>query len=81
MKGGAWCMHKNLKLLALTTMIVFIVPIIAMAASYVGNLNSYKFHYQSCRMAKKMKQSNRIYFDSRQEAVNRGMKPCGVCRP
>lgn len=72
---------KKIKLLAITTILFFVVPVIVLAASYVGNLNSYKFHYQSCRMAKKMKQSNRIYFDSRQEAVNRGMSPCGICRP
>ena len=63
-------------------MLLFLtIPSIVLAASYVGNKNSYKFHYQGCRMAKKMKQPNRIYFKNREEAVNRGMTPCGICRP
>lgn len=72
---------KNIKILSIVMLLVFIIPTIALAATYVGNLNSYKFHYQGCRMANKMKQSNRIYFENRQDAVNRGMTPCGICRP
>lgn len=72
---------KNIKILSIVMLLVFIIPTIALAATYVGNLNSYKFHYQGCRMANKMKQSNRIYFENRQDEVNRGMTPCGICRP
>lgn len=72
---------KIIKFWVITMLIVFLIPSIVMAATYIGNLNSYKFHYQGCRMANKMKQSNRIYFENRQDAVNRGMTPCGICRP
>lgn len=51
------------------------------AATYVGNRNSWKFHYQGCQWERKMNESNRIYFSSRQEAIDRGMAPCKVCHP
>ena len=72
---------NKIKFMIITIFLLIAVPTITLATSYVGNLNSYKFHYQGCRMEKKMKQTNRIYFESRQEAVNRGMTPCGICIP
>ena len=47
--------------------------------TYIGNLNSHKFHYQSCSTLPK--ESNRIYFNSRAEAVDAGYTPCGRCKP
>ena len=46
---------------------------------YIGNKNTGKFHYQSCSTLPKEK--NRIYFNSREEAVNYGYDPCGRCHP
>ncbi len=47
--------------------------------SYIGNLRSHKFHLPSCRNLPK--ESNRTYFDSRQEAIDAGYTPCGNCNP
>lgn len=74
-------MKKHIKIIAIAAILAFILPTIALASSYVGNTNSYKFHYASCRFAKKMKAGNKIIFNTREEAVNYGMTPCGVCRP
>lgn len=46
---------------------------------YIGNVNSYKFHVPSCRTLPKEK--NRIYFSSRDEAINSGYVPCKNCNP
>lgn len=51
----------------------------AIDIAYIGNLNSKKFHLPTCRSLPAEK--NRIFFDSRQEAVNAGYSPCGNCRP
>ena len=48
---------------------------------YVGNLNSWKFHYYGCRWERRMCERNRYYTESRQELVEMGMRPCKVCRP
>lgn len=47
--------------------------------TYIGNLNSLKFHCTSCSSLPK--ESNRIYFDSRSAAVDAGYAPCKRCNP
>ena len=49
--------------------------------SYVGNANSKKFHRSTCSSVSRMKNSNKVYLASRDEAVRRGYTPCKNCRP
>lgn len=49
------------------------------AGQYIGNKNSKKFHLPTCKNLPAEK--NRIYFDSRQAAVDAGQSPCGNCKP
>ena len=46
---------------------------------YIGNKNSKKFHLPTCKNLPAEK--NRVFFDSRQEAVDAGFDPCGNCHP
>ena len=48
-------------------------------AQYIGNINTKKFHLPSCRNLPK--ESNSIYFSSRDEAINSNYTPCGNCNP
>ena len=48
---------------------------------YVASSNSNKFHALSCSQASRIKDSNKITFSSREEAVNAGYTPCGLCKP
>lgn len=52
-----------------------------LAAYYVGNARSYKFHVANCRYVGQMNEGNKVYFNSREEAINRGFVPCQICRP
>ncbi len=73
-----------MKKLALILTLFFSILAVAaptLANVYIGNLKSYKFHYQGCQWERKMWESNRVYFGSRDEAINYGMVPCKVCRP
>lgn len=47
--------------------------------TYIGNKNTKKFHLPSCYSLPYEK--NRVYFSSRNEAVNSGYSSCGNCRP
>ena len=47
--------------------------------AYIGNKNSKKFHLPSC--ANLPAEKNRVFFDTRQAAVDAGFSPCGNCRP
>ena len=47
--------------------------------TYIGNINSLKFHAPSCRTLPA--EHNRVSFASRQAAVSAGYDPCGNCKP
>ena len=52
------------------------------ASSYfVGSKKSDVYHYPSCRWAKRIKAENRVYFDTPEEAIAAGYRPCKVCKP
>ena len=53
----------------------------SLSATYIGNSNTGKFHFASCRWVSKMYDYHKVYFDSRDEAINAGYVPCKVCRP
>lgn len=49
--------------------------------SYIGNARSHIFHHASCYHVDAMKDSNKVYFSTRQEAINAGYRPCKDCSP
>ena len=46
---------------------------------YIGNINSRKFHKPDCSGLPSEK--NRVIFDTREAAVEKGYEPCGTCKP
>ena len=46
---------------------------------YVGNINSKVFHLDTCRSLPR--EDNRVYFESREEALDKDFKQCGICNP
>lgn len=46
---------------------------------YIGNQNSHVFHLPTCGSLPAEK--NRVYFRTRQEAIDAGHRPCGRCKP
>ena len=53
----------------------------APSTTYIASAQGDKFHKPRCRAAKKINSENAIYFNSRDEAINAGYKPCGRCKP
>lgn len=50
--------------------------------SYVLNTNTKKFHYPDCRGVKQMKDKNKQnYTGTREELIQMGYDPCGMCHP
>ena len=80
---GAINMNAIKKRLSVILVLVLIILAAtpALASDYIGNANTGKFHYASCRSVKKMNPSNMVYLNSRQEAIDKGFVPCKVCRP
>lgn len=51
------------------------------SGSYIGNANTGRFHRSTCSSVKRMKDSNKVYLSSRDEAINKGYVPCKNCNP
>lgn len=51
------------------------------SGGYIGNLNSHKFHVVDCEGVRKMNEKNKVFFKTRQEAINDGYVACKMCNP
>lgn len=68
---------KRAVVVAIAALIAF--ASIALAATYRGNTNTHVFHDSSCRYS--TCKHCTVEFGSPEEAIARGYRPCGVCRP
>ena len=50
------------------------------SGTYVGSIDSDKYHIPGCRFAEKILPENEIWFDTAEEAQAAGYSPCGVCQ-
>ena len=48
---------------------------------YIGNKQSKIFHNPECSSARSISDENKVSFDSREEALNAGFRPCKRCKP
>lgn len=62
---------------------IFLVTSIALALDYkyVGSKKSNKYHYPTCKWAKKISPDNLVTFASASDALAKGYVPCKVCKP
>lgn len=49
--------------------------------NYIGNSNTKKFHYPSCKSVSDMKESNKVYINNKEDLINHGYVPCKICKP
>lgn len=49
--------------------------------TYIGNQNSKVFHVSSCTSVKRMKESNQVILENKEEALAQGYRPCKICQP
>jgi len=50
-------------------------------SKYVGSKTSEVFHKADCQFAQKIKPENLVSYDSREDAVGAGKRPCSRCKP
>ena len=48
---------------------------------YIGNKNTMKFHHSWCPSVDEMNPKNKVYFSSRERAIEAGYIPCKRCHP
>ena len=73
-------MLKKLALAIMAT-VAFSIATPALASDYLANTKSGKFHFADCRTIKHPDAPHFVPYDSRDEAIADGYKPCGVCEP
>ena len=49
--------------------------------TYIGNLNTHKFHYSWCSSVSNMAEKNKVVLSSRSAAISAGYEPCKNCNP
>jgi len=49
--------------------------------SYLGNSSSHIVHTINCSSGAKIKEENRVYFNSITEALDQDYRPCKICNP
>ena len=54
---------------------------VASQGAYIGSEKSDKYHLPSCRYAKAIDWANEIWFQTEEDALVNGYKPCSVCKP
>lgn len=72
-------MRKRLALSILA--VLFLAAAVLAAPQYVASVHKEPFHRISCRWAQKISPKNAVYYNTREEAVQDGHRPCKVCRP
>jgi Micrococcal nuclease (thermonuclease) homologs len=51
------------------------------SSHFVGSENSDVYHYPWCHYVDRINPENRIYFDTPEDAIAAGYRPCRVCNP
>ena len=70
------------KRLAFSFLAVLLLAAAVLAApQYVASVHKEPFHRISCRWAQKISPKNAVYYNTRQEAIRDGHRPCKVCKP
>jgi competence protein ComEC len=62
-----------------TTIDITTAPPPPQPLEYIGNKNSLVFHLSTCTSLPS--EANRVYFDTREDAIEAGYRPCGNCKP
>lgn len=75
---GTIILHSDAKTLTVSSEAV---PDATQNVIYVGNRNSLVLHYSSCEGVAKMKDKNKVYFETKEQATGKGYRSCNICDP
>jgi micrococcal nuclease len=71
-----------MKRLCLAILAVLLLAACALAEpQYVASSLREPFHVTSCKWAQRISPHNAVYYNTRDEAINDGHRPCKVCNP
>jgi hypothetical protein len=56
-------------------------PAVNASGVYVASVNSAVFHKADCKSAAKISAKNLVHYQTREEAIKAGKRPCAECKP
>jgi TRAP-type transport system periplasmic protein len=62
-------------------MIVYLLIPLALSAEFSASKTSDRYHFPNCKWAKKIKPAKLLKFQTPEDAIKAGYKPCTVCKP
>ena len=75
-------MNKKLLFAVIIVGLVLASSVGVTASEYfVGSKNSDVYHYPGCHYVDRIYPDNLVYFDTVEDAINAGYRPCKVCKP
>ena len=70
------------KYLFIAAVVSMLFAFSALAGSgYVASELCKAFHRPNCRYVRRIRPNYVIHFDTREEAIREGVKPCRICKP
>ncbi len=74
------CKNKNIEIKSDTTAITINSQEKQKAKQYVASKKGHVYHLPWCSGAKRIKETNKIWFETKKEAEKAGYKPAGNCK-
>ncbi len=72
----------KLRHIIISFFIMLLLTLPALADSeYVASRMRKPFHHVSCRWAREIVDSNKVYYETREDAIRDGHRPCKICNP
>ncbi len=72
----------KLRYIFITLLVALLLTLPAVAApQYIASIKQAPFHRLSCGWGRKIEEHNAVYYETREEAINDGHRPCKTCKP
>ena len=73
---------STLRYIFITLLVALLLALPAVASpQYIASRLRHPFHHVSCRWARDIMSYNAVYYETREEAINDGHRPCKTCKP
>ena len=76
---------KKFVVLFLALIVIFSVSAVTARAlfdtPYIGNAYRMTFHHRNCDSVDQMWEEHQVPLKTREEAIKKGFRPCGNCKP
>jgi micrococcal nuclease len=85
MEGRLCKMNKGVstmrRIIIAFVVIILLTAHVLASPQYIASALREPFHFITCAWAMKISPSNAVYYETREEAIKAGHRPCKFCKP